>query len=834
MQNLLKDFSFAWRTMCRRPGFSAAVILTLGLGIGGGTAVSSLVWKVLFQLPGYTNPDRLVILHNRVRSSGGGYRELRWSYPYYEDFKTRRLDSIFDGMAAYAGWHLNLTGHGTALRLPVEMVSADYFSVLGVQAERGRVFQSDEDEMPGGHPLVVISNGMWQRLFGKDPGVLGQKLTLDNLPFTIVGVMPRGFRGLTGQAEAWVPMTMAPKLTFARRLSRRWASWHEVVARLRPGVEPGQARRVLAGILQQIHQAKPPPNFLSGLQVDPVRLQEDRVDPSLRRALWILLAAVGSVLAIAAANVAGLFLVRSTRRRREIAVRLALGSSRARLLRLFVSESLLLGLVSGVVGLVVAWAGLQLVRAFNPVSPEVSSFLITHPAGIRFDAIHLGFGVLLFNFTFALAVGCAVGLYPALRSARIDITRWIKQASAGVDPSGALASLRVTSPLQILATLQIAVSLVLLTGAGLTIRSLVHLYTVPLGFKPDHLLTLRLSHPFSLHFETAQIQDSRRMLQRLRSLPGVQAASFTNRLPLSVVGEQSTVRVKGESYDEGKVPSAQIHTVGPEYFEALQIPLLRGRTFEGRDGRGTPRVAVVNQEAVRSIFHSANPIGQQIRLGIGWKEGEYATVIGTVGNASYTTIEDREHAAVYIPYTQNPYWSEILVLRTKTRPESLIQVVRQTIQKMDAGVPVYDVAPMTTRIRRSVSKIRFSSLLLSVFAGVAFFLTFVGIYGLVAFSVANRTREIGVRVALGAESKSIVRMLLAEGATLAIAGTGIGLGMAFLITPYLSRFLIGLSPYDPATLALTTLGILAATLMGTWLPARRALRVSPVEALRCE
>jgi putative ABC transport system permease protein len=348
------------------------------------------------------------------------------------------------------------------------------------------------------------------------------------------------------------------------------------------------------------------------------------------------------------------------------------------------------------------------------------------------------------------------------------------------------------------------------------------------------VLTLRLSHPFSVEFDDAQVQASQHMIDRLRSLPGVLSASFTSRLPLSVTGEESSVRVQGKTYEEGTAPSAQVHDVGPDYFSVLRIPLLRGRAFEDREGPKAPRVAILNQKAVDQIFPGEDPIGKQVHLGIGWDDDEYATVVGIVGNARYTTIEDEDRPAVYIPYTQNPYWSEIIVLRTGTPPETVIPAVRRTIHEVDSQVPIYDATTMSARIGRSVSKIRFTALLLTIFAAVAFFLTAVGIYGLVAYSVANRTREIGVRVALGAESKSIVRMILAEGTLLAALGLAIGLGLAFFATRFLATFLFELSPHDPKTFVVMTLGLLLVALVATWLPARRALRVSPVEALHYE
>lgn len=646
MESLLNDLKFSLRAIRRRPGFTLAVLVTLGLGIGASTAIFSVVREVLLQPPPYAQPDELVNLHAIVGTSEGDPSDLRWSYPYFEDFRARNAESVLEGMAAYAGWHFNLTGREVPERLPVEMVSGNYFDLLKVRPVLGRTFRPEEDESPGSGPVVVIGQGLWSRLYGRAEGVLGQTLTLDGVPLTIIGVAPRRFQGLTQQAEAWVPINMAPVLTFPRRLTLRWAQWHDVVARMRPGVEPEEAGRTLDQVLAQIHAENPPDDWLADLRIEPVRLEEDRVDPGLRRALWMLLTAVVLVLMITAVNVISLLLVRSMNRQKETAVRLALGVGRGRLVRLFVTESVLLGLISGLLGLLVAWIGIRLMQVFNPVTAEVSSVQITQATGIQFDAIDLGFGVLLFNFAFALVVGLLVGVYPALRAARVDVTRWIKQGTtggSGVD--GALQTLRRANPLRVLAVVQIAVSLILLIGAGLLIKSLVGLYSVPLGFEPEKVLTVRLSHPFSVELDDTQVQVSRTMLDRLRSLPEVEAVSFTNRLPLSVTGEQTTLRVAGEVYDEGSEPSAQVHTVGPEYFSVLGIPLLRGRAFENQDARGGERVAIVNQEAVDEIFGGDDPVGRQIRLGIGWEDGEHATVVGVVGNARYTTIEDEDHPA---------------------------------------------------------------------------------------------------------------------------------------------------------------------------------------------
>lgn len=824
MKSFWNDLLYAARGLGRRPVFTVVAVLTLALGIGANTALFSVIHQILLSPPPYPDPERLVMLRSWTMDDAGGPPHLmNWSYPVYEDFRSR--SSSFENVAAFAGWSFNLTGHGEPERIPIEMVSAQYFPILGVQAARGRVFRPEEDKTKGTHPVALISHDLWNRRFGSDPGILGRPVHLEGLPLTVVGVMPRGFKGLTGQAEIWVPMMMSPELLMPRRLEMRQSHWHQVVGRLKAGLVPAQAD----GELERFFETDS-----ARLMARAVPLQEDRTEPSLARALVLLLGAVGLVLLIACVNVVNLLLVRASGRQRETAIRVALGSDRSRLVRLFVAESVLLGLLGGGVGALFALSGIRLASHFAPVTASSGPYEVASRDALALGSVQLGAGVLGLNFLLALLAGTLLGLLPAFRAARADVNAWVQQGSGGGGLS--LARLRRRSnPLGLLVVAEIALSLLLLVGAGLMVRSFLQLHATRLGFEPENLLTLRLSHPFHGPEGPEQALFYERLLGEVQALPGVEKASVTNRLPLSIAGEASTVAIAGRPLPaDAEPPTAGVHMVSANQFETLRIPVLRGRAFTGQDREGSGRVAILNATAAERLFPGQNPLGQRIRLGIGWEEEEYAEIVGIVGDVKYGTLEEPVGPDVHVPYAQNPYAQVFLVARTRREPGALVPEIRKAVLRLAPDVPVYDAKTLEERIADTTSKRRFGTLLLSLFAAVACLLAAIGLYGVMAYSISGRTREIGIRVALGATAERVSRMIVRDGLLLAVLGVALGAALAFASTRLLASFLYQSSPTDPLTFLGAALLLLIVSLAASYIPARRALEVDPRVALQQE
>jgi putative ABC transport system permease protein len=831
MTALWKDLRYAARSLSKRPLFTAVAVLTLALGIGANTAIFSVINDVMLRQPPYEDPERLVML--RLSETGSDIPEpepMPWAYPVYEDL--RKSQTSFQDVAAFAGWYFNLTGSEVPERIPVEIVSAQYFPLLGLRAEHGRVFLPEEDRTKGAHPVALISYELWRRRFGADPDLQGKQVFLESQPLTVVGVLPRGFKGLTGQAEVWVPMMMAPELMMPRRLEMRFAQWHEVVGRLKPGVTAEQADRELATFFAQQRQEYAP-EATTVTVARAVSLREDKVDPALGKALLLLFAAVGLVLLIACVNVVNLLLVRAAARQKESAIRVALGSDRKGLVRLFMAESLLLGALGGVAGAFLAFLGVRMAAVFSPVSVNTLPFGAASSETIPLGSVHLGFRVLAVNFLIALLAGAVLGLLPALQAARSDINAWVKQGVGGLASN--LQSLRRASPLSFLVVMEIALSLLLLVGAGLMIRSFAQLYSTRLGFEPAQLLTLRVSHPFKSDFGPDRTLFYEQLVKSAQALPGVEAVTLTNRLPLSISGEKSTVTVQGRPLPAGaEAPQAGVHMVGTGHFDTLRIRLLQGRKFSELDRQGAPRVAILNATAARRFFPGENPLGRRIHLGIGWEDEEYAEVVGMVDDVRYGKIEEAPEPDVYVPFAQAPHPFVFLLLRSRTAPETLIPEIRQTVLRLDRDIPVYDIKTMEQRIADTTSKIRFGTFLLTAFAALACLLAAVGLYGVIAYSVSGRTREIGIRMALGASSSGVAGMVVRDGLLLAAVGLAIGLGLAAASSRVLANFLYQLSAMDPATFAGAALLLLVVSLAASYIPARRALKVDPKVALQYE
>jgi putative ABC transport system permease protein len=813
MGTLWQDLKYAARLLAKRPGFTAAVALTLALGIGANTTVFSVVNAVLLRPLPIPEPDRVVRVFETSRREVVERRPA--SYPDFVDW--REQNTVFEHIAAFDSVAFTLTGGEEAVRVAGEMVSPSYFPLLGVQPVLGRTFLEEEDRGPSGSPVALVGHGLWQSRFGGRPDILGAAVKLSDRDYTIVGVMPQGFRGVTDDAELWVPFTSgAAARQMGPALERRGARWHDTIARLAPGVGVEAARREMDAIAGRLEQAFPDTNASRGVLL--VAIGEETFG-EIRPALLLLLGAVGFILLIACANVANLLLVRMTARRRESAIRAALGAGRWRLVRQYLAESLLLSLLGGALAAILSVWGVEALVAVSPV--EFPSFVDASP-----DAKVLGF-----TLAVAALTGLVSGLTPALQAAGSDLTEALKEGARGLG-SGARNRLRSG-----LVVAEIALAMLLLVGAGLVVRSLERIVAVDPGFDPENAVTVSVSLPARQYQSEAAAAFADRLLERARALPTVEAAAVASDVPLE--GSTSAMFATVEGYvpaspaDELRVYT---HEVSPGFFAALGVPLKAGRDFGAGDTAGSPRVAVISEAMARRFWPNDDPVGKRLKPGRSTSEGEWLSIVGVVGDVKHRGLPDNPNGDpdVYTPFAQEPGTGFNLVLRTAGDPAAVYAALRKEIQALDADVPVYDMNPMSELVRRETARSRFSALLMSVFAALALALAAVGIYGVMSSAVAQRTHEIGVRMALGARRGDVIRIVVGQGMALTLAGVGVGLGLALALTRVMSGLLYGVSASDPLTYA-GVAGVLAVVALAACLiPARRASRVDPMVALRYE
>ena len=825
MEKLLQDIRYCFRVMLKSPGFTAVTILSLALGIGANTSIFSAINAVLLRPLPFKDPDRLMTVDRTTPSPA--YPIAPWSYPKFEALRAN--NEVFEEVAAVSNQSFPLTETDTPERLQVEMVSASYFAMLGVEAARGRTFTSEEDQTPGTHPVIVIGHGLWERRFGSDAGAIGQTVSLNKVRFNVIGVMPEGFKGQSGTIEAWVPMMMAPQLTFPRRLKTAGAHWHDVVARLKPGVSPAQAQASMEVLNQKIAEANPGQKEPEAIKV--AGLRESKIDPAISKSLLILFAAVGLVLLIACVNIANLLMAKSASRRKEIAVRVALGASRARLVRQLLTESVLLSFVGGLVGLLLALWGIELLTAINPMSDSASR--VRYNLMRDFNVFNIDSMVLAFNVALSFVTGLVFGLAPALQSARRDVNEVLKDGAAHAgEKSRRLGGLSLRSAFIVS---QIAVSLVLLVAAGLMIRSFARLQATQIGFDPENVLTAKISLP-GREYEGKAIDFFEQLLDRAKSLPGVESASVSISTPLSSNSSKAAIRIDGRPEAEGEErPTVGYHVVGAEHFDALRIPVLRGRAFTNQDRKGAKRVAIISDAAARRLWPDEEALGKRIWLSMGWEKDDFAEIVGVAGDVKYRNVEQAAEPEVYIPYLQTVEEPPSFVLiRTAGDPAALVAGLRREVFALDKNVPVYDVKTLEERSRDATSRTRFTTLLLGVFASMALLLSAVGVYGVMAYAVAGRTREIGIRMALGAQKADVLRLIMSDGIILTLAGIIIGLGASLAATRVLASQLYGVGATDPATFVAVSAILAAVAMAASYIPARRATKVDPMVALRHE
>jgi len=818
MNDLLRDLRYAARTLRKSPGFTLAAVATLGLGIGANTTIFSAVHAALLEAPPYPAPDELRLVSAVFdRATQPPDTQEYWSYPMYQTFRDAAAGA--GELAAFTPTprRVNLAGEDAAEPVLVEMVSQSYFGILGITPSQGRFFTPDEDVTPNTHPVAVLSDGLWRRAFGADPGVVGGTIRLDAMPFTVVGVTPPGFRGLSEQADLWTPMMMAPSLTFPRRLTGAYSFWHMVLARIPSATDPEP--RLAAGARAVEERWQPLRAFeATGLRMAAVPLQAARTDWRLGRTLLVLLGAVSLVLLIACANVAGLQLARARRRRRELGIRAALGVGRAQLARQLFTESALVALLGGILGVLLSAWGLDVLDAIKPQALAT----VGGPTGARLSGAVLGFAVVV-----TAGATLIFGLLPAWWAAKADPLSLIR---AETEPPHRMR-LRGT-----LVAGEVALALVLLASAALLLRTVAALNRVPLGFDPQGVTVALVNPPARAYPDDAGQRLFRDVTQRLAALPGTRHAAAGYCLPVVGGCDQVLMTIERDVGTSGD-PSREVwlNTVDAEYLAALEIQVVTGRGILQSDVAGAPAVALVTEAAARRYWPGLNPLGERIRLSVGWPEADgWAEVVGVVGDVKGRNLRAAAAPGVYLALPQFAYRANYLVMNVAGNPSASISAMRDVLRELDPQLPLWDPALMTRHVARASAGERFSMVLLGAFGVLALILAAVGIYGVIAHTVAGRTREIGLRLALGARPAGVLGLVLREG--FAIVGPGLVVGAigALAATRVLRTQLYEVSASDPGTLLSAAVFLGAVATLATWLPARRAARVHPMEALRHE
>jgi putative ABC transport system permease protein len=826
----VNDLRFAFRQLLKNPGFTAIAVLTLALGIGANTAMFSVVNAVLLRPLPFQDPEKLITLWER--NDKQGYNQNLVAPANFADWKAQ--NQSFEQIAIFeTSRGLNLTGAEEPVRVIGFKVSANLFSLLGVSPLHGRGFLPEE-ETPGRDRTVVLSHGLWQRRFGGHEGVIGQAISLDGESYTIVGIMPKGFvfPGATGEflgglfsnpcPDLWRPLAISAEMWDAR-------SWHDwqVIGRLKPSVSLAQARVEMDTLMQRMEQANP--GQFMGTHCTLVPLREQSVG-SVRASLLVLLGAVGCVLLIGCANVANLFLARAAAREKEFAIRAALGAGRLAILRQLLTESVLLAVIGGVLGSLVAWWGVDVLAA------NVGGNIAVVTPG--WNDIGVDGRVLAFTLALALGTGILFGLAPAWQTANTEVNESLKESGRGSTEGFQRQRLRGA-----LVVAEVALAMVLLVGAGLLLQSLLRLQRVNPGFNPSRVLTMQLGLPRSRFPEDRhRAAFVERLCERLKILPGVEFVGATSGLPLTGDRNNYSYEVVGRPpMEPGKWETADTSLVTPDYLRVLQIPLVAGRSFDARDSEGVPLVCLINQAIAQRHFPNEDPVGKKLRLGYGNLTPE---IIGVVPDIKHWALDkgsgprqrlSLNDAGIYIPYAQEASWSTMTVaLRTTGEPMDLAGAVRSVVRELDKNQPIAKMRTMETIVSGTLAQPRFRTLLIGLFGALAVVLAAIGIYGVVSYNVTQRTHEFGIRMALGAQTKDVLRLVMRHGMILAVVGISVGALGTLALTRVISALLFGVRATDPLTFAgvAVLLGLIA--FLACVIPARRATKVEPMEALRYE
>ena len=826
MNILFQDLRYALRMLRKNPAFSSVVIATLALGIGANAAMFSLTDRVLLQKLPVSNPDQLVLL--ATQSPIESKPVDSFSYPMYQDLRDR--NQVFSGVIARGGVSMNVSYGDQTERVSSDLVSGNYFEALGVRPWAGRLFTQEDDRTPGAHPVAVISYAFWERRFGKDPSVIGKTILANEHPLTVLGVTPPNFYGvyLSSAPDVWVPLMMTPVYNPlpSDRLTRRTHQWLTVMARRKDGVSLPQAQASLAVLYHQIREndVKQLGGDASAYNRDKFMSRQIVVQPggqgfqTLQRemstSLWMLFSATCFVLLILCANLTNLMMARATVRAPEIAVRLALGAGRVRLLRQWLTEGLLLSLCGGLAGVFVAiWIKSGLLF-FVPAQTQGN---LNQPFGWRFA------GFILLT---SIAVGLLFSLAPAIQAARGKATPSLQLESRSFTATSRLLSLRSG-----LVLLQVALSLPLLIGAVLLLKSLQNLRALDTGFSKDNVLLASINPSLNGYATEKSRVFFNELLTRTRALPGVRAASLTSDSPLSGGWDQTGIAVEGYTPRQDEKMDIDNSYASPDYFRTLDIPLMAGREFNAQDTVDSPKVAIINERFARFFFGNVNPIGK--RMGINGPLD--TTIVGVVKDARYINLREPLRRHFYVPVMQLPNLFDLtLQIRTNSEPSALAGALRKQINEMDPHLPVYNVKTLTSEIDQSLIQERLVTWLATSFGILATLLVVIGLYGVVSFSVVRRTREIGIRLALGAQRRHVFVMVMKHGIVLVLGGAVAGTLISVGLSRFMQGLLFGISPTNALTFAGAGIGLVLVALLACYLPARRATKVDPLEALRYE
>ena len=813
MGTLMQDMRYGIRMLSKNPGFAIIAVLTLALGIGANTAIFSVVNAELLRPLPFRDSGRLVSVatgNSRMHSSNGST-----SYPDFMDWRSQ--NQVFDKMAAYTEATFTLTGQANPAHLEGASVSSDTFDLLGVSPELGRTFQPEEDGP--NHRVVVISDRLWRQQFKGDPGIIGGTITLDNSGYTVVGVMPASFRYPLQREPQAIWSTLSPLNDTSDNsppmVQHRGAHFLTCIARLKPGVTLAQAQAAMDVIASSLSKQYPDTNKYMNVHLSSL---QDRLTGSIRPALLVMMIAVGLVLLIACVNVANLLLARATTRGREIAIRTAMGAGRIRVVRQLLTESLLLAIVAGIFGAALAFLGSDVLVRLSPENLP------------RVGEIHIDGWALAFTAGLSLLTGILFGLAPALQSTHSNIVEALKEGSLSMTAGRSRHGLRSS-----LVIVEMALALILLVSAGLLIRSLIRLQDVNPGFDPHNVMTASLDLPDAKYSDPKKAEFFRELIPQLQAIPGVQSAAAVFPLPMSGDEIRTSFQIEGRPVAKSDEPHTSIRCVTPNYFTAMRIPLLQGREFTERDEASATKVLIVNQAFAQQFFPGENPIGQRILAGIA-NAGEppMREIIGVVGNVKFEDLTTEFSPESYIPYGQLQFGSITIVVRSSKDPQGLAKPIASAVQSLDKDLPTYASKTVEQYLDGTIAVPRFNTFLLAIFAALAMVLTAVGLYGVISYTVAQRTHEIGIRMALGAQPGDMMRLVVGQGMRLALFGVGVGFIAALGLTRFLSSLLFGVSSTDPVSFAAVVAMLFTVVLLACYIPARRAMRVDPMVALRYE
>ncbi|HKR23419.1 MAG TPA: ABC transporter permease [Pyrinomonadaceae bacterium] len=827
LTQILQDVRYALRILAKNPGFTFVVVLTLALGIGANAAIFSLTDKVLLQSLPVREPEQLAVL-SAYDPKDGPDIQSSFSYAMYQDLRDR--NDVFSGVIARGGAQMNVSYADQNERVRGELVSGNFFEVLGVRPWAGRLFTQDDDRIPGAHPVVVLSYDFWQRRFNKDPNIIGQTILVNEHPLTVLGVTPPNFYGidLSGSPDVRLPLMMTPVYNPQppTRLQSRRHQWLSVMARRKAGVSPAQAQASVDVLYRQIRESEAqqlPPGvstfdrerFLAGkIAVLPGDQGLRHLQVEMKTSLLLLLGATCAVLLILCANLANLMMARATVRAPETAVRLALGAGRMRLLRQWLTEGVVLSIMGGALGVLIALWIKAALMSFIPADFRAN---LNAPTDWRLYA---------FILVLAIVLGLAFSFVPAIQVARQAFVAGLRLETRSFTSAGRLFSFRSA-----LILVQVALSLPLLVSAALMLKTLQNLRAIDTGFNKENVLFATVNPALNGYTPERSMNFYDELLAKTRALPGVTSASLASETPISGGWDQLSLVVEGYTPREGERTSSDVTVVSPDYFKVLGIPLINGRDFNAEDRLGTPKVVILNEKMARHFFGTTDVIGKRIGL----EKTPDMTVVGVVKDAQYIDLRRNTRRHFYMPATQEKQLSNMtLHVKTSTDPQTVAESLRAELKALDPHLPLYNIKTLSTEIDESLTQERLVTSLSWTFGVLATLLTALGLYGVLTFSVARRTREIGIRVALGAQRSDVFRLIMIRGVVLVGIGVVIGLAASFAFARLMESLLFGVTPNNPWTLAVVSLGLIAVALLACYIPARRATKVDPLEALRYE